>query len=146
MENIAQGHVSRRAALAGLALIAAPAAAADGADPKAIGDFLALWSAPDVTGAKLAAFMTEDGEFRYERKAPVVGRAALIAAFDGYLAGGKRYRMEPIETHAKGPVVLQYRHETPLTNGTPGHTETIAGIFILAAGRIKIWENFLVAA
>lgn len=136
---------ARRAALAGIAAALAPAAmAAEEADDVGlVADFLKLWSAPDVTGAKLAAFMTEDGEFRYERKPPVVGRAALIAAFDGYLAGDKRYRMEPIQTHAKGPVVFQYRHETLVTNGTPGHTETIAGIFIQAGGKIKIWENFL---
>lgn len=137
-------HISRRAALAGLVLTsAAQAAPEDAVGAALIDNFLKLWSAPDATGAKLAAFMTEDGEFRYERKAPVVGRAALTAAFDGYLAGGKRYRMEPVETHAKGPVVFQYRRETLISNGSPGHTETIAGIFILAGGRIKIWENFL---
>lgn len=137
-------HISRRAALAGLALVAAPAMAGEGTGNKVIETFLKLWSAPDATGAKLAAFMTEDGEFRYERKPPVAGRSALTAAFDGYLAGGKRYRMEPLETHAKGPVVFQYRHETLVTNGVAGHTETLAGIFILAGDKIKIWENFLV--
>lgn len=139
-------QVSRRAALAGLLVTAVGAEAAPGdeAATKLIADFLRLWSAPDANGARLAAFMAEDGEFRYERKAPVTGRAMLAAAFDGYLAGGKRYRMEPLETHAKGPVVLQYRRETLVTNGTPGHAETIAGIFILAGGKIRIWENFLV--
>lgn len=137
--------IARRVMLAGAsALLASAALAADMAEANPIAEFLKLWSAPDATGARLAAFMTEDAEFRFERKAPVIGRAALTAAFDGYLAGGKRYHMEPIETHAKGPVVLQYRHETLLTNGAPGHTETLAAIFILAGGKIKIWENFLV--
>lgn len=136
--------LTRRAALAGAGILLAPAAAAAEQPGAAqVAAFLKLWSAPDATGARLAAFMAEDGEFRYERKPPVIGRAALIAAFDGYLAGGKRYRMEPVETHARGPVILQYRHETLLTNGVAGHTETIAGIFILAGGKIKIWENFL---
>lgn len=137
--------LTRRRALAGAgALLASRALAADQPGAKLVTDFLRLWSAPDATGAALAAFMTEDGEFRYERKAPVIGRAALTAAFDGYLAGGKRYRMEPLETHAKGPVVFQYRHETMLTGGAAGHTETIGGIFVLAGGKIRIWENFLV--
>lgn len=145
----------RRALLAGAGLLsfsalAFPALAADGPDVKLIADFLKLWADPDVTGAKLAAFMTEDGEFRYERKAPVVGRAALTAAFDGYLAGGKRYKMVALETHAKGPVVFHYRHETTVTGGKDGATETIAGLFILKGGpgdmKIAIWENFLAEA
>ncbi len=139
-------QISRRAALAGFALAAASATDVAAAEAGPIAEFLRLWSAPDATGARLAAFMSEDAEFRYERKPPVIGRAALTAAFDGYLAGGKRYRMEPLETHAKGPVVFHYRHETLITNGAAGHTETLAGIFILAGGQIKIWENFLVEA
>ncbi len=141
-------QVSRRAVLAGFVSSGAAIEAVAGAEPEAgrglISDFLKLWSAPEASGAKLAAFMTEDGEFRYERKPAVVGRAALTVAFDGYLAGGKRYRMESLETHARGPVVFQYRHETLVTRGTPGHTETLAGVFVLADGKIKIWENFLV--
>ena len=148
--------ISRRAAFGGAGLILASAmtsaaAAADlGAVEKAnmsvVADFLKAWAAPDATGAKLAALMTDDGEFRYERKAPVVGKAALTAAFDAYLADGKRYEMMALETHAKGPVVMHFRHERAITAGKSGHVETLAGLFILADGKIKIWENFAAEA
>ncbi|MHB1204272.1 MAG: nuclear transport factor 2 family protein [Rhodospirillaceae bacterium] len=151
-DNDMQPTVSRRTALTGAGLILAtamarPAAAAmsaaETANIKVVADFLKGWAAADTTGAKLAALMTDDGEFRYERKAPVVGKAALTAAFDAYLAGGKRYEMKPLETHAKGPVVVHFRHETPVTDGQAGQAETLMGLFILAGGKIKIWENFL---
>jgi limonene-1,2-epoxide hydrolase len=144
--------VSRRTAFTGAGLILAaamtdPARAETGALEKAnmkvVADFLKAWSAADATGAGLTAFMSDDSEFRYERKAPVVGKAALTAAFDAYLAGGKRYEMKPLETHALGPAVVHFRHETPLTAGKAGHTETLVGLFILAGGKIKAWENFL---
>ena len=147
--------LSRRAAFAGAGLVLAtimtrPAraesSALEKANVKVVADFLKAWAAADATGAALAAFMTDDSEFRYERKAPVVGKAALTAAFDAYLAGGKRYEMKPLETHALGPVVVHFRHETLVTAGKAGHTETLAGLFILADGKIKAWENFLAEA
>jgi limonene-1,2-epoxide hydrolase len=147
--------ISRRAAFAGAGLILATAmsrparaenSALEKANMKVVADFLKVWSAADATGAALTAFMSDDSEFRYESKAPVVGKAALTAAFDGYLAGGKRYEMKPLETHAMGPTVVHFRHETPVTAGKAGHTETLVGLFILADGKIKAWENFLAEA
>ena len=145
--------MSRRSVLSGTGLVLvstmAGSANAAGINPlekanmKVVEDFLKAWAAADATGAKLAAAMTDDGEFRYERKAPVVGKAALTAAFDAYLAGGKRYRMEPLETHARGPVVMHFRAEATVTDGKAGHQETLAALFILVDGKIKIWENFL---
>ena len=156
MSHDAPSAISRRAAFGGAGLILASAmtsaaAAADlsaveKANMKVVADFLKAWAAPDAAGAKLAALMADDGEFRYERKAPVVGKAALIAAFDAYLAEGKRYEMTPLETHAKGPVVTHFRHETAITAGKRGHVETLAGLFVLAGGKIKIWENFAAEA
>ena len=148
--------VSRRVAFTGAGLIMASAmigsadaagmSALEQANMKVVGDFLKGWAAANATGAALAALMTDDGEFRYERKAPVVGKAALTAAFDAYLAGGKRYEMKPLETHARGPVVTHFRLETPMTGGKAGQVETLVGLFVLAGGKIRIWENFLAEA
>lgn len=155
-DNDTQPTVSRRTALTGAGLILASAAIGSAAaaemgvlekaNMKVVADFLKGWAAADATGAALAALMADDGEFHYERKAPVVGKAALTAAFDAYLAGGKRYEMKPLETHAKGPVVVHFRHETPVTGGKAGQVETLVGLFILGGGKIKIWENFLAEA
>ena len=116
------------------------------ANVKVVDDFVKGWAAADATGAKLTVLMTDDAEFRYERKAPVTGKAALTAAFDAYLAGGKRYLMKPLETHAKGPVVVHFRSETTVTQGAAGATETLVGLFILKDGKIASWENFLAEA
>lgn len=144
---------SRRAAFAGAGLILAAAmigsgeaTAAERDNVKVVADFLKLWAAEDATGAKLAAFMTPDAEFRFERKETMMGTASLAAAFDAYLEGGKRYQMKPLETHAKGPVVVHFREETPVGPNGAGHKETLLGLFILLNGKIRIWENFLAEA
>ena len=141
---------SRRAAFAGAGLVLAAAmlrpaeaSAAERDNVKVVADFLKAWAAADVTGAQLAAFMTTDAEFRFERKETIMGNGALAAAFDAYLDGGKRYQMKPLETHAKGPVVVHFREETPVGPNGAGVKETLVGLFILQGGKIRIWENFL---
>ena len=144
---------SRRAAFTGAGLVLAAAmigsgeaSAAEWDNVKVVADFLKAWGDADVTGTKLAAFMTTGAEFRFERKETIVGTASLTAAFDAYLDGGKRYQMKPLETHAKGPVVVHFREETPVAPNGAGHKETLVGLFILEGGKIKIWENFLAEA
>lgn len=144
---------SRRAAFTGAGMVLAAAmlrpteaSAAERDNVKVVGDFLKAWSAADVTGATLAAFMTPDAEFRFERKETIVGTGALTAAFNAYLDGGKRYQMKPLETHAKGPVVVHFREETPVGPNGAGVKETLLGLFILKGDKIRIWENFLAEA
>ena len=133
-------------AMAGSAAAAdkAPAqGAAEQANVKLVNDFLKEWSASDATGTKLADYMADDAAFRSENKSPVVGKAAITRAFDGYLADGTRFDIKVLETFARGPVVTNFRNETEVKNGKPsGNGFPVVGVFVVHDGKITEWSNY----
>ncbi len=137
-------------ALAGLAHSASAAthkmSATEAANAKVIADFMQLWSAPDCTAEKLAAFMAEDCYLRMEEnKPPVEGRANAVAALDVFLKDGQRFGIDILETLAIGPVVVNSRSDYVIVPGKePTNRFAVAGVFIMRDGKIQEWADYLV--
>src|SRR5215469_1110010 len=112
--------LSRRTALAsaGFLLASSTVASTEAAEMsiveksnvKLVNDFLKGWAASDATSAKLADVVADDATIQPQQEKPAAtGKAAILTAFDGYLANGRRWDIKVLETFAKGPVVVNSR-------------------------------------
>jgi len=114
------------------------------ANLKLVNDFLKGWAAADATGAGLAAFFTDDCTLRLqEGKPPILGKAAVTAAFDGYLSKGSRYAINILESCAKGPIVINSRTDAAIVDGAPGKATPVVGFFLVRNGKIAEQSDFL---
>lgn len=103
-----------------------------------------LFASIDARDAEaFAAFITEDGEFRFGNAPPVVGRGAIRAAVAGFFAaiGGCRHRLLRSWTGHGTAVcegeVTYTRHD--------GSTLTVpfVNVFELQSGRIRSYRIFI---
>ncbi len=137
-------------ALAGLARSAAAESHERSATEKAnvamVGEFMKLWSAPDCTAEKLAAFIAEDCILRMEENKPAVeGKAAAIDAFNVFLKDGQRFGIDTLDTFAIGPIVANSRSDYVIVPGKePTGRFAVAGVFIVRDGKIQEWSDYLV--
>ena len=120
--------------------------ATEKANKKGVAEFMKMWSDPDCTGEKLAAFMSETCVLRMvENKPAVIGRTDSIAAFDAYLKDGQRFGIDVLDTLAIGPLVANSRSDYVIVPGKePTGRFAVAGVFILRDGKIKEWADYLV--
>jgi limonene-1,2-epoxide hydrolase len=139
-------HLLAVGALAGvLALgITGPAGAArsdtEKTDVKVVKDFIAAWSDPD----KAVTFLADNASVRMEEdKPPVVGPAAVAAAFKSFMTPGTTLSVKVNQTFAKGPVVVNSRVDTLKTAGKPDQSFPVVGVFVVKNGKIAEWTDYL---
>ncbi len=109
-----------------------------------IAAFLKAWGDPAADGAKVAAPVADDCVIRMdETKPPLMGKAAGIAAIDGYFARGLRFDIKVHQTFAKGPVVASWRTDVVIDHGKPGATFDAVGVYVLKDGKIHEWSDYM---
>jgi limonene-1,2-epoxide hydrolase len=123
---------------------AEPAAEGPGAQEKAnievVNGFMAAWSDPD----QAVTFLAPDAAVRMIEDQPaVVGRAAIAAAFKGFLTPDVTLKIETLDTKAHGPVVLNKRIDTLETTGEPDQVFPVVGVFVVKNGKITEWTDYL---
>jgi limonene-1,2-epoxide hydrolase len=103
-------------------------------------DFVNSWDDPD----KSVTFLSDDASVRMEEdKPPVVGPAAVGAAFKGFMSPGTTLKVKILSTTAEGPVVMNRRIDTLTMPGKPPQSFKVVGVFIVKGGKIKEWTDFL---
>jgi ketosteroid isomerase-like protein len=103
-----------------------------------------LFAAIDARNAEaFAAFLTEDGEFRFGNSPPVVGRTAVREAVAGFFAaiGGCRHRLI---ASWKGPGTAACEGEVTYTR-LDGRIVKVpfANVFVLRGGEISSYRIFI---
>jgi limonene-1,2-epoxide hydrolase len=113
---------------------------------KIVGDFMKMWSAPDCTGEKLAAFVSNNCVLRMEENKPAVeGRANAVAAFDAFFKNGQRFGIDILNTFVIGPIVANSRSDYVIVPGKePTGRFAVAGVFVLRDGKIQEWADYIV--
>lgn len=129
-------------AVAGLAKTAEAATPTDAqkANIKVVEDFIKAWNEPD----KSVAYLADDASVRMvEDQPPVVGPAAVNAAFKGFMGHGETISVKILSTFAEGPVVTNIRVDTLKTPGKPDQAFKVVGVFVVKKGKIKEWTDYL---
>ena len=107
---------------------------------KVVNDFIAAWNDPD----KAVTFLSDDASVRMvEDKPPVVGPAAVGAAFKGFMSPGTKLAVKVLQTTAEGPVVMNRRIDALTEAGKPPQAFKVVGVFIVKNGKIKEWADYL---
>ncbi|MCC6913390.1 MAG: nuclear transport factor 2 family protein [Rhodospirillaceae bacterium] len=143
---------TRRTACAGsglllLSALAGPAAAAEAtglekANGAMLADFFARWGAPEVDIPGLLSFLTEDCELRLaEDRPPLIGKAAVAQALEGFFANATRYKTTITDSFAKGGVVAHARDQSIFRDGKQTASLTRVSMFLIKDGKIKYWSN-----
>lgn len=110
------------------------------ANIKIVEDFIKAWSDPD----KSVTYLADDASVRMEEdKPPVVGPAAVSAAFKGFMTGGATIDVKILSTFAEGPVVTNIRIDTLKMPGKPDQAFKVVGVFVVKKGKIKEWTDYL---
>ena len=122
---------------------AAPDASA--ANVKLVNDFIKSWSDKNFDGDKVAAkYLADDCVVRMEEdKPPLMGSAAVAAAFKSFLTNGTTLKVKISQTYAHGPVVANSRVDTMVVPGKPPQSFPVAGVFVVKNGKIKEWTDYL---
>jgi limonene-1,2-epoxide hydrolase len=125
---------------ASASIAAAEDAATENANVEVVNDFMAAWTDPD----RAVTFLAENASVRMvEDQPPVVGRAAIAAAFKGFLTPGVTLKVETFETTARGPVVVNRRIDTMKTPDKPDQVFPVIGVFVVKNGKIIEWTDYL---
>jgi limonene-1,2-epoxide hydrolase len=116
-------------------------AAKKSANSQVVADFIANWNDPD----KAVTYLADDASVRMvEDKPPVVGPAAVAAAFKGFMSNGVKISVKVNSTVTKGPVVVDSRVDTLTTPGKPDQPFNVVGVFVVKDGKIKEWTDYSV--
>jgi limonene-1,2-epoxide hydrolase len=129
-------------AVAGLAKTTQAATPSDAqtANIKVVEDFIKAWNEPD----KSVAYLADDASVRMvEDQPPVIGPAAVGAAFKGFMGHGETISVKILSTFAEGPVVTNVRVDTLKTPGKPDQAFKVVGVFVVKKGKIKEWTDYL---
>ena len=127
------------AGLSGTAQAAEESAGAK-ANIKIVEDFIKAWNEPD----KSVAYLADDASVRMvEDQPPVVGPAAVNAAFKGFMGHGETIDVKILKIFAEGPVVTNIREDTLKTPGKPDQKFKVVGVFVVKKGKIKEWTDYL---
>ena len=126
---------------------AAEPSAGEKANRKLVEDFCMGWMAKSYDPDKeMGRFLANDSSVRMEEdKPPVVGPAAVAAAWKGFSTAGQSIDVKILEVFAKGPVVVTSRVDTVKAPGKVDQIYKVAGVFIVKGGKIKEWTDFLVS-
>lgn len=108
--------------------------------------FCKSWGDKATTVAQIMSHMTEDCSFQINGQPPIVGKAAVTAAFEGFFKDGSVYEMITHETFVKGPVVINARTDTTIKPTGRAKPSPIIGIFLFKDGKIHEWEEIIYPA
>ena len=146
--------LSRRSllTLTGMAAVAGGAARLGGAAPltdteqanvKVVTDFCAAWPKHDVE--VLLPYLADNISYRVTETTPaIVGRTTFHDRIKDILQRTASIEFAVVETLAKGPIVLNERHDTLVS---PQRTRRyhVVGMFFLAGGRIVEWTDYVIS-
>ena len=126
---------------------AAAQSAGEQANRKLVEGFCKGWMAKAYDADKeMPRFLADDSSVRMEEdKPPLIGAAAVAAAWKGFATSGQSIDVKILEVFAKGPVVVTSRIDTVKAPGKADQIYKVAGVFIVKGGKIKEWTDFLVS-
>jgi limonene-1,2-epoxide hydrolase len=75
--------------------------------------------------------------------APVSGQAATIALFQTFLSNGERYELKILQTFAHGPVVVNARTDSTITNDRRVNPTSVVGVFVIKDAKIREWSDYV---
>jgi limonene-1,2-epoxide hydrolase len=123
---------------------AAEMTSSEKANVRIVNEFMKGWAAPDATGTKQAAFFTDDCVVRLGETIPTIrGNAAVLAAFEQFLAKGARFEIKILGSCAMGPVVINSRTDAPIVSGNAANATRVIGFFLLRDGKIVEQSDFV---
>ena len=104
--------------------------------------FCAAWAARDL--GTLVPYLADTITYRItETTAPIVGRAAFETRIGSILARLTRIEFAVVETWAKGPIVMNERHDVLVS---PQRTQRFhaVGMFFLVDRKIVEWTDYII--
>jgi limonene-1,2-epoxide hydrolase len=106
-------------------------------------EFCKAWERNDPE--LLASYLADDCMLRMsERSAVISGRTAALERFkeSSRIAAPPRWEINVVQTFAKGPIVVNERHDRGiLQNKITDYV--VAGLFVIKDGKIKEWTDFM---
>lgn len=138
--------------LGGLAAVAGGTASLAGAAPltpseqsnvKLVTDFCAAWRKHDVE--VLLPYLADNISYRITETTPaIVGKTTFHDRIKDILGRMTSLEFAVVDTLAKGPVVLNERHDTLVS---PQRTRLyhVVGMFFLADGKIVEWTDYVIS-
>ncbi len=108
-------------------------------------DFCQAWGDDSPDAEKIVnQFMTDDCLVRFgDSVAPVSGQAATIALFQTFLSNGERYELKILQTFAHGPVVVNARTDSTITNDRRVNPTSVVGVFVIKDAKIREWSDYV---
>ena len=122
---------------------AAPLTAAEQANAKLVTDFCAAWRKHDVD--VLMPYLADNISYRITETTPaIVGRGTFHDRIKDILGRMTTIEFAVVDTLAKGPIVLNERHDTLVS---PQRTRLYhcVGMFFLADGKIVEWTDYIIS-
>jgi ketosteroid isomerase-like protein len=128
------------------AAAAAPMTPSEKANLDLVNEFCRSWGDKATTVAQIMSHMTEDCSFQINGQPPIVGKAAVAAAFEGFFKDGSVFEMITHETFVKGPVVINASTDTTIKPTGRAKPSPIVVIFLFKYGKIHEWEEVIYPA
>jgi len=130
-------------------VVGAVARAVDGAQPtpaeqanaKIVTDFCAAWVARDID--VLMPYVADNVSYRITETPAIVGRSVFRDRIKAILDRLTSIEFRVVETLAKGPVVLNERHDTLVSPQGTRRFHAV-GIFFLVDGKIVEWTDYII--
>jgi len=115
---------------------------AEEANARIVTDFCAAWVARDIE--VLMPYVADSISYRItETTPPIVGRATFHDRIEAIIARMSSIEFSVVDTLAKGPVVLNERHDT-LTSSQGTRRFHAVGVFFLVNGKIVEWTDYII--
>jgi limonene-1,2-epoxide hydrolase len=122
---------------------AAPLTDLEQANVKLVTDFCAAWRRHDVE--VLMPYLADTISYRITETTPaIVGRTMFHDRIKDILGRMTSIEFAVVETLAKGPIVLNERHDTLVSPQRTRHYHAV-GMFFLAGGRIVEWTDYVIS-
>ena len=121
---------------------AAPPTPTEQANAKIATDFCAAWVARDID--LLMPYLADTVSYRITETTPaIVGRTAFHDRIDAIIKRMTSIEFKVVDTLAKGPLVLNERHDT-LASPQGTRRFHVIGMFFLADGKIVEWTDYII--
>ena len=123
---------------------ALPMTETEKANSKAVAAFLGAWEENPPKPEKIVSFLADNAVTKQGGTIEtVVGRQANLHEFRDMTTGGRYWKFITDEEYVRGPVVLQYRRDIPISaEGKEGPTIYVVSIFLVKNGKITLWYDF----
>jgi limonene-1,2-epoxide hydrolase len=120
----------------------APLTPGEQANAKLVTDFCAAWVARDIDA--LMPYLADTVSYRITETTPaIVGRPAFHDRISAIIARMTSIEFKVVDTLAKGPLVLNERHDT-LVSPQGARRFHAVGMFFLADRKIVEWTDYII--